>query len=68
VIRGLRPHTNAGGEAPAFVSWQRLRTVSAVPHWGQALQVPVLLVPAAMRCRPNWREEQVVVPTGLRLL
>jgi hypothetical protein len=62
------PHTNAGGGASAFVSLQRLRTVSAVPHLGQALQVPDLPVPAAMRRRQDWREEQVVVPTGLRPL
>jgi hypothetical protein len=49
-------------------------TVSAVPHWGRVLpvsvsvSVSVLLVPAAMRCRLNWREEQVVVPTALRPL
>jgi hypothetical protein len=61
-------HTNAGGGAPAFASSQRLRTVSAVPHWGQALRVPALLAPAAMRRRPDWREEQIAVPTGLRQL
>ena len=34
----------------------------------QALQVPALRVLAAMSFRPDWREEQVVVPTGLRPL
>ncbi len=51
-----------------FASSQRRRTVSAVPHWEQALQVPALRVLAAMSFRPDWREEQVVVPTGLRPL
>jgi hypothetical protein len=51
---------------------QRLRIVSAVPHWGWAqvpvLRVPALQVSAAMRRRQDWREEQVVAPTGLRPL
>jgi hypothetical protein len=55
--------------APAFMSSQRLRTVSAVPHWrAPGLWVSALRVSAAMHCRPDWREEQVVVPTALRPL
>jgi hypothetical protein len=46
------------------MSSQRLRTVSAVPRWGQALLVPV---PAEMRCHLDWQEEQVVL-TALRPL
>jgi len=49
-------------QAPAFVSSQRLRTVSVVPHWGQALQVPVSRGAAAMHCCPDWREEQGLRP------
>jgi hypothetical protein len=62
-----RAYTNAGGglRRPSFRTAQ---TVSAVPHWGLALQVPALWAPAATRHRSNWREEQVVVPTGLRPL
>jgi hypothetical protein len=58
--------------APASASSQRLRTVSAVPHLGKApvpaLRVSASRVSAAMRRRQDWREEQVVAPTGQRPL
>jgi len=61
---------NAGGVRSGVHVFVTADTVSVVPRCGKVPQVPVsaLRVSTAMRRRPDWREERVVIPTALRPL